>query len=139
MKHLADYKSVIGDERYDKLRALAAAAKGRSMVHINATAYGGGVAEILQNLIPLLRDAGVDAHWWVLDAPAEFFDITEKLHNALQVMPVEPFEPQRSLFLDVSRANAAALPPADAVLARDPQAAALHHFASTTPAGWVWR
>ncbi|TMC25388.1 MAG: glycosyltransferase [Chloroflexi bacterium] len=139
MKHLADYKTVIGDERYDELRALAAAAKGRSMVHINATAYGGGVAEILQNLIPLLRDAGVDAHWWVLDAPAEFFDITKKLHNALQGMPLELSERERSLFLDVSRENAAAMPRADVVLAHDPQAVALHHFASTKAAGWVWR
>src|SRR5438034_3134449 len=139
MKHLADYKSVIGDERYDELRALAAAAKGRSMVHINATAYGGGVAEILQNLIPLLRDAGVDAHWWVLDAPAEFFDITKKLHNALQGMPLELAEAELSLFLDVSRENGAAMPRADVVLAHDPQAVALHHFASTKAAGWVWR
>src|SRR5439155_25788441 len=138
-KRLADYKAVIGDERYDELRALAAAAKGRSMVHINATAYGGGVAEILQDLIPLMRDAGVDAHWWVLDAPAEFFDVTKKLHNALQGMPLELSERERSLFLDVSRENAAAMPRADVVLAHDPQAVALHHFASTKAASWVWR
>src|SRR5213080_3035339 len=109
-KRLADYQKVIGDERYEELRTLAKAAKGRTMLHINATAYGGGVAEILQNLVPLLRDAGVDAHWAVLDAPAEFFDVTKKLHNALQGMPLELSERERSLFLDVSRENAAAMP-----------------------------
>src|SRR5947208_17005477 len=119
-KRLADYAEIVGDERYEELRALAKAAAGRSMLHINATAYGGGVAEILQNLIPLLRDAGVDAHWWVLDAPAEFFDVTKKLHNALQGMPPELSERERSLFLDVSRENAAALPAADVVLPCDP-------------------
>src|SRR2546427_199881 len=54
------------------------------MLHINATAYGGGVAEILQNLVPLLRDAGVDAHWAVLDAPAAFY---EEHDAAIWTMP----------------------------------------------------
>jgi trehalose synthase len=138
-KRLADYKAVIGDERYEELRSLATATKGRSMVHINATAYGGGVAEILQNLIPLLRDAGVDAHWWVLDAPAEFFDVTKKLHNSLQGMPLELSERERSLFLDVSRENATKLPRSDVILAHDPQAVALHHFNGAAASGWVWR
>src|SRR2546421_9757487 len=77
------------------------------MLHINATAYGGGVAEILQNLVPLLRDAGVDAHWAVLDAPAAFFDITKKIHNALQGMALDLSDAERTLFLDVARENAA--------------------------------
>src|SRR5688572_17536830 len=110
------------------------------MVHINATAYGGGVAEILQNLVPLLRDAGVDAHWWVLDAPPAFFDVTKKIHNALQGMPLTLTEPERNLFLEVARENAAQLPKADVVLAHDPQAVALRHFAADPKAaGWTWR
>src|SRR5207247_9707758 len=88
-RRLADYAKVIGDERYEALRTLAKAAKGRTMLHIDATAYGGGVAEILQNLVPLLRDVGVDAHWAVLDAPAAFYDITKKIHNALQGMKLD--------------------------------------------------
>jgi trehalose synthase len=138
-KRLADYADVIGQKRYDGLRALAAAAAGRSMLHINATAYGGGVAEILQNLIPLLRDAGVDAHWAVLDAPPAFYDITKKIHNALQGMKLDLSEAERKLFLDVARENAAQLRQADVVLAHDPQAVALRHFAGARGAGWVWR
>jgi len=109
------------------------------MLHINATAYGGGVAEILQNLIPLLRDAGVDAHWAVLDAPPAFYDITKKIHNALQGMKLDLSEAERKLFLDVARENAAQLRQADVVLAHDPQAVALRHFAGARGAGWVWR
>jgi trehalose synthase len=139
-KRLADYAEVIGEQRYEQLRTLAKAAKGRSMLHINATAYGGGVAEILQNLVPLLRDAGVDAHWAVLDAPAAFYDITKKIHNSLQGMKLDLSDAEKKLFLDVARQNAEQLTDADVVLAHDPQAVALRHFAKDPDrAGWVWR
>jgi len=139
-KRLADYAEVIGEKRYEQLRTLAKAAKGRSMLHINATAYGGGVAEILQNLVPLLRDAGVDAHWAVLDAPPAFYDITKKIHNALQGMKLDLSDTEKKLFLDVARENAEQLMDADVVLAHDPQAVALRHFAKDPDrAGWVWR
>ncbi|TMC74971.1 MAG: glycosyltransferase [Chloroflexi bacterium] len=139
-KSLADYAEVIGDERYEELRALAKAAAGRSMLHVNATAYGGGVAEILQNLVPLLRDAGVDARWAVLDAPAAFYDITKKIHNALQGMKLDLSEDEKRLFLEVGRENASQLERADVILAHDPQAVALHHFTKDAGAsGWVWR
>src|SRR5438309_11090583 len=94
------------------------------MLHINATAYGGGVAEILQNLVPLLRDAGVDAHWAVLDAPAAFYDITKKIHNALQGLKLDLPDTEKKLFLDVARENAAQLIDADDLLAHDPRAVA---------------
>src|SRR2546428_12636410 len=72
------------------------------MLHINATAYGGGVAEILQNLVPLLRDAGVDAHWSVLDAPPAFYDITKKIHHALQGMKLHLSDAEKKPFLAVA-------------------------------------
>jgi trehalose synthase len=139
-KRLADYEKIIGEERYEELRTLAKAAKGRTMLHINATAYGGGVAEILQNLVPLLRDAGVDAHWAVLDAPPAFYDITKKIHNALQGMKLDLTDAEKKLFLDVARENAAELMDTDVVLAHDPQAVALRHYAKQPKhASWVWR
>src|SRR5438445_13834295 len=139
-KSLADYAKIIGEERYEELRTLAKAAKGRTMLHINATAYGGGVAEILQNLVPLLRDAGVDAHWAVLDAPPAFYDITKKIHNALQGMKLDLSDSEKELFLDVARENAAQLMDADVVLAHDPQAVALRNLANDPKrASWVWR
>src|SRR2546427_5917225 len=139
-KRLADYAEVIGEKHYEELRTLAKAAKGRSMLHVNATAYGGGAAEILQNLVPLLRDAGVDAHWAVLDAPPAFYDITKKIHNALQGMELDLSEQEKELFQEVARENAAELTDADVILAHDPQAVALRHFAKDPRrATWVWR
>jgi len=139
-RRVADYAEIIGEERHTEIRRLAAAVAGRSMLHVNATAPGGGVAEILQNLVPLLRDAGVDAHWTVLDAPPEFFDITKKIHNALQGMALDLSDAEKKLFLEVARQNAADLPRADVVLAHDPQAVALRHFAAEPKhAAWVWR
>ena len=139
-RRIADYAEIIGPQRHAELRDLAKAAAGRSMLHVNATAYGGGVAEILQNLVPLLRDAGVDAHWAVLDAPPAYFDITKKIHNALQGMALELSDAEKDLFLTVARENAAQLPRADVVLAHDPQAVALRHFAADPHhAGWAWR
>ena len=139
-RRVSDYAEIIGDKRLAELRALAASAAGRSMLHVNATAYGGGVAEILQNLVPLLRDAGVDAHWAVLDAPPAFFDITKKVHNALQGMALDLSDEEKKLFLEVTRENAAQLPRTDVVLAHDPQAVALRHYAAEPKrAGWAWR
>src|SRR3989442_1791950 len=138
-KRLADYVEIIGDKRYEELRTFAKAAAGRSILHVNATAYGGGVAEILQNLVPLLRDAGVDAHWSVLDAPPAFYDITKKIHNALQGMPLDLPPAERALFLDVARENAAQLREADVILAHDPRGVALRPFAGARGAGGVGR
>jgi trehalose synthase len=139
-RRVSDYAEIIGAPRYAELRRLAAAVEGRSMLHVNATPYGGGVAEILQNLVPLLRDAGVDARWAVLDAPPEYFDITKKIHNALQGMPLDLSDAEKKLFLDVARDNATQLPDADVVLAHDPQAVALRHVAAEPKrAGWAWR
>src|SRR5438876_11969978 len=114
-KRLADYQKVIGDERYEELRTLAKAAKGRTMLHVKATAYGGGVAEILQNLVPLLRDVGVDASWSVLEAPAPFYDVTKKLHNSLQGMAIDVSDEEKRLYLEVQKDNAAGVGDVDVV------------------------
>lgn len=138
-KRLSDYAHIIGKREFDALRALASSVAGTRMRHVNATSYGGGVAEILQNLVPLLRDAGVDAQWSVLDAPAPFFEVTKKIHNALQGMPLDLSETERALFVQVARENAEQLPAADVVVDHDPQAAALKHFATQVSARWIWR
>ena len=83
-KRLIDYAEVIGEPAYADLRALGDSAAGIRVRHVNATAYGGGVAEILQNLVPLLRDVGVDATWSVVDAPAPFYDVTKNIKVGVQ-------------------------------------------------------
>ena len=138
-KRLTDYADVIGKPEYEALRALGASVAGTRVRHVNATAYGGGVAEILQNLVPLLRDVGVDATWSVLDAPAPFYDVTKKLHNSLQGMAIDINDDEKRLYLEVQKDNAAGLGDVDVVLAHDPQAVALRHFSPRTTARWTWR
>lgn len=138
-KRLTDYVEIIGEPEYAALRTLGASVAGTRVRHVNATAYGGGVAEILQNLVPLLRDVGVDASWSVLDAPAAFYDVTKKLHNSLQGMAIDISDQERRLYLDVQQQNAAGLGETDVVLAHDPQAVALRHFSPRTRARWTWR
>ncbi|TMD61766.1 MAG: glycosyltransferase [Chloroflexi bacterium] len=138
-KRLIDYVEVIGEPEYEALRALGASVAGTRVRHVNATAYGGGVAEILQNLVPLLRDVGVDASWSVLEAPAPFYDVTKKLHNSLQGMAIDVSDEEKRLYLEVQKDNAAGVGHVDVVLAHDPQAVALRHFSPETRARWVWR
>ncbi|MGH2450696.1 MAG: glycosyltransferase [Candidatus Limnocylindria bacterium] len=138
-RHLAPYAEHAGEAAIEELRELAAPLRGARVVHVNATSFGGGVAEILHNLVPLMRDVGLDASWYVLDAEPAFFEVTKRIHNALQGMPVDLSDEERALFLDTQRQNVERLPPADIVIAHDPQTAALRHFAGARHARWIWR
>ena len=83
-KSLGDYASISGRALIDEIRSLAAPLQGKRVLHLSATAFGGGVAEINYTLIPLMRDAGLDAEWRVIWGQDEFFDVTKAIHNALQ-------------------------------------------------------
>ncbi len=139
-KALSGYARLVGEERLEEIRRFAEPLRGARVLHVNATSYGGGVAEILHNLVPLMNDAGLETIWHVLDAedPA-FFDVTKRIHNALQGMPLDLSDQMRDLFLSTDHANAAQLPEADLVVAHDPQAAALRHFAHDGRTSWAWR
>src|SRR6266699_3952843 len=78
------YERSAGAERIAQLRSLAAPLRGVRILHINATPYGGGVAEILSSEIPLLRDLGLEADWRVIRGDAKFFKVTKLIHNGLQ-------------------------------------------------------
>src|SRR6267378_6502121 len=82
--HLEAYRDHLQPALLTQIRALAAPLRGVRAVHINATPNGGGVAEILRSLVPLSRDVGVDADWYVLPPNEAFFNVTKKLHNLLQ-------------------------------------------------------
>ncbi|MGH2500439.1 MAG: glycosyltransferase, partial [Candidatus Limnocylindria bacterium] len=138
-RSLADYEPFVGGERLAGLRSAGERARGLRVLHLNATAYGGGVAEILHNLVPLMRDVGLDASWSVIDAEPAFFDVTKKIHNALQGMPLGFSDEERRLFVDTQRANVARLPEADVIVAHDPQTAGLRAHAGARGARWIWR
>jgi trehalose synthase len=83
-KHFRQYETIIGEEATTEIYELAADLKGARVLHLNATAFGGGVAELLGTLVPLMRDLGLDADWQVIHGDDEFFTVTKMMHNALQ-------------------------------------------------------
>ncbi|MDH5201689.1 MAG: glycosyltransferase [Nitrospirota bacterium] len=120
------------------LQMFAAKLNKRSFLHINSTREGGGVAEILQRMIPILRELGIDARWEVIEGDSIFFDITKKIHNALQGNPEEITKKMWQYHYEVNRKNAEKLNlEADAVLIHDPQPAPLITFKKTGL--WMWR
>src|ERR671930_1021689 len=80
---LDDYLEIVGKEVLDEMRVIADRVRGSRVQHINSTPVGGGVAEILTRLVPLLRDLGVEASWDVIKGDQEFFNATKAFHNAL--------------------------------------------------------
>ena len=120
------------------LKRLGERLKGRSFLHINSTRAGGGVAEILQRMMPILQELGIDARWEVIEGDERFFDITKKIHNALQGNPEEIAEEMWNYHYEVNRRNAERLNlDADAVLIHDPQPAPLVEFRKRGK--WIWR
>ena len=83
-RQLADYAGVVGIDVIDRITELARPLQGARVLHLNATAYGGGVAELLATHVPLLRSVGIDADWEVMHGSDEFFAVTKAVHNALQ-------------------------------------------------------
>src|SRR5215204_504266 len=87
-RSIDDYVESAGAETVAELKMLAEPLRGLRVLHINATPHGGGVAEILQSMVPLLGGLGLEARWQTLTAEPEFFVTTKAIHNALQGAPV---------------------------------------------------
>ena len=83
-RSLADYTHILGRGLIDEIRELAEPLKGKRVLHVSATAFGGGVSEILYTLVPLMNDVGLDTHWQVILGREEFFNVTKLMHNSLQ-------------------------------------------------------
>lgn len=140
-KRLNDYRPILDDDKVDAMYQRAKDLAGLRVAHVNSTSFGGGVAEILQNFVPLMRDVGIDTHWYVIDGPPEFFTITKKMHNALQGnQALHLSEEERALYVQVNAANARRLKlDHDVVIIHDPQPAALIHYTPHDNATWIWR
>ena len=125
-KFLAEYQSIIFRELLSEIEELAAPLQGKRVLHVNATSFGGGVAEILYTLLPLMNDVGLQAEWQVMTADSEFFNVTKAFHNGLQGAPVEP---HRRRARHLRRRQPAQRRPAHGPLRlrRDPRPAALRH------------
>ncbi|BCB95437.1 glycosyl transferase family 1 [Dissulfurispira thermophila] len=120
------------------LHKLGEKLNNRSFLHINSTRAGGGVAEILHRMIPLLKDIGIDARWEVIEGDERFFDITKKIHNSIQGNFENITEDMWHYHYEVNRINAERLNlDADAILIHDPQPAPLIEFRKSGI--WIWR
>ena len=109
-------------------------------MHISATAFGGGVSEILYTLVPLMRDVGLDCEWQVIYGREEFFNATKLMHNALQGAPQDLDPEQWDTWRRYNEMNARELSGGwDVCLIHDPQPAALYSLVPEKAAGWVWR
>ena len=139
-KSLADYASISGRGLMEEIRALAAPLEGRSVLHLSATAFGGGVAEINYTLVPLMRDAGLEAEWRVIHGQEEFFEVTKTIHNGLQGDPKGLVAEQEAIFERYNRLNADALGGGwDFVVVHDPQPVAMIQSARQAGRHWINR
>jgi trehalose synthase len=139
-RSLGDYTHIAGRGLIEEIRELAEPVQGLRVLHVSATAFGGGVSEILYTLIPLMRDAGLDAHWNVILGREEFFNVTKLIHNSLQGDEVELTEQQWEVFFAYNAMNARGLDGDwDVVVIHDPQPLGLRRNAPDRSQRWVWR
>jgi trehalose synthase len=137
---LDDYAAIVGRERVQVMRRLAARLEGLRLVVVNSTRVGGGVAEILARHVPLFGELGLAARWEVITGDPEYFAATRRIHNALQGGSIDLTAAQRAAYVETIRRNAErlALDEADVVVIHDPQPAPLIAFAPKV-CPWVWR
>ncbi len=139
-KSLSDYATIASRGLMDEIRRLAEPLAGRRVLHLSATAFGGGVAEILYTLVPLMADVGLDAEWRIMRGADEFFDTTKTIHNALQGNPQSLTEEQRAIFRRYNAENARHVADDyDVVLVHDPQPVAVIDSVARSSARWIWR
>lgn len=139
MVRIEDYAPIIGTAGIDELRLLANQLRGNTLQNINSTAVGGGVAEILTRMVPLMKQLGVDAAWDVIKGDEKFFATTKKIHNGLHGVPVEISNDEYEHFLEINRENAEQIRFGDLVYVHDPQPIALVEKRGVVGRRWAWR
>jgi trehalose synthase len=144
-KSLADYRSIIRRHLYDEIEELSDRLNGTRVLHVSSTSFGGGVAEILYTLVPLMRDAGLEAEWGVMFGAEPFFNVTKSFHNALQGADYELSVEDRAIYEEYNRQSAEALRESgeewDVLFIHDPQPALIKHFSGglSEKTRWIWR
>lgn len=138
MAEIEKYVPIVGQAIIDDLRLLAERLRGKTIQHINSTSVGGGVAEILHRMIPLLKELGIETKWDVIKGGEQFFLVTKKFHNALHGRQEEFDQKDFDVFLETSKANMEELDThGDIVFIHDPQPIALINKKGANK--WLWR
>jgi trehalose synthase len=139
MIHLNDYRKIVGDKVISEIYKKARGLYGKSMIHLNSTYMGGGVAEILNSLIPLFNEIGIDAGWRIIRGNPDLFNITKKFHNALQGDKINLSEMKKKLYIQTSEDFSIYTHlDHDCVIIHDPQPLPLINFYRKKQP-WVWR
>jgi trehalose synthase len=137
---LDDYAAVVGAGEIEELRALARPLQGRRVEMVNSTAVGGGVAEMLNRLVPLAEDLGLPFRWDVITGGEDFFQVTKAFHNALHGAPYHPQPRDFDIFREYQQRNLHRLPlDAEFVIIHDPQPVGLIEDRTNGKNHWVWR
>jgi trehalose synthase len=139
MRNLEDYRKIVGENVISTIYRKTRRLYDLKVININSTYYGGGVAEILNSLVPLMNDAGVATDWRILRGTPDFFDITKKFHNGLQGGKVNLTQIKRDLYTQASQVFGSYCNlENDCVIIHDPQPLPLiKFFRKRQP--WVWR
>ena len=134
------YRDVVPAHVLEQLVEAARPLRGARILQLNATAYGGGVSELLRSSVPLLRDLGLVVDWSVIAGQPEFFRATKAIHNGLQGAQAQLTDEDRAAYLDCTAENGAALEGSyDFVIVHDPQPAGILDVVGRRGARWVWR
>ncbi|MDD4179761.1 MAG: glycosyltransferase [Candidatus Margulisbacteria bacterium] len=137
---ISEYAKIIRPQNFDEIMMLAERVKGKRVKMVNATAVGGGVAEILTRVVPLFNELGVKTKWDVIKGSGPFFGVTKTFHNALHGAPVEITPEMYKIFNEATEANLAEMTfDDDVVIIHDPQPAGLIAAREKSKAKWVWR
>jgi len=143
MGKLESYANIVGHDVIDHLYQLSSLLKNIKVIHVNSSRKGGGVAEILEKLVPLSQELGIDTKWEVITGSERFFHCTKSMHNALQGNPVDISDELLKVYQETNAQNAKKLHPAleeaDVVFIHDPQPAPLLKFCPKRKGKWVWR
>jgi trehalose synthase len=138
-KSLDEYREVVGDQVIGEIYAKARPLQGKRVTHINSTSQGGGVAEILSSLVPLMNDVGIDTDWRVLHGTSDFFTITKKFHNALQGGSINLSDIKKRLYIQTNEAYSTYCHiDSDCVIVHDPQPLPIIKFYKKR-VPWIWR
>jgi trehalose synthase len=138
--HLEDYASIIGQPELDEIRFLARQLRGKTVKMVNSTAVGGGVAEILNRLIPLMNELEIPTRWDVITGGNDFYEVTKGFHNALHGAEYNLTQQIKDIFMSYNEQNRERMEfTEDLFVIHDPQPAGLVRSKSQTRGRWIWR
>ena len=139
-KDVNEYIDIVGLDKINKLKEIAKPLIGKKVLNINATGYGGGVAELLRTQVGIMRSLGIKADWKVMVAETEFYDVTKLFHNTMQGDLTEVTEHQKDIYINTIINNADAFDEEyDFIIVHDPQPLAMLRYIKNPKGKWIWR